>query len=99
MIDLPEGLPMYTLDIKQLAISKGDPKLPEQNSVLDHNALQDAMWAKKAYDFLIGYKIDEGEKTPLYFPQLEKPNVQFSTENFKDPMPDKTKILNRQNYE
>lgn len=29
MVELPDGFPMYTLDLKQLAVSLGDPKLPE----------------------------------------------------------------------
>lgn len=57
MIDLPAGWPMYCNDIKQLAVSKGNPRLPEQSST-EHHALQDARWNKQAYTFLQG-QIDE----------------------------------------
>ena len=51
MMDLPEGMPMYTRDIKQLCDSLGNPKLPEQGKG-EHNALDDAEWNKEAYQFL-----------------------------------------------
>jgi hypothetical protein len=51
MIDLPKGFPMYCNDIKQLAMSLGNPKLPEQ-STTEHHALADARWNKEVYDFL-----------------------------------------------
>lgn len=51
MIDLPKGWPMYCNDIKQLAVSLGDPKLPEQGKG-EHNALTDARWNKAAFEFL-----------------------------------------------
>ena len=51
MIDLPEGYPMYTRDIKQLCDSKGNPELPKQEKN-EHHALADAQWTKLAYEFL-----------------------------------------------
>lgn len=51
MIGLPKGWPMYCRDIKQLCDSKGNPKLPKQEST-EHNALHDARWNKTAYEFL-----------------------------------------------
>jgi hypothetical protein len=51
MMDLPEGWPMFTMDIKQLCVSVGDPKLPEQEEG-EHHALADAKWNKTAYEFL-----------------------------------------------
>lgn len=54
MIDLPKNWPMYCNDIKQLAVSVGDPKLPEQGKG-EHNALADAKWNKQAYEFLQNY--------------------------------------------
>jgi 3' exoribonuclease, RNase T-like len=51
MIDLPKGWPMYCRDIKQWCDSLGNPKLPEQASG-EHNALNDARWNKRAYEFL-----------------------------------------------
>lgn len=51
MIDLPAGWPMYCRDVKQLADSLGNPKLPKQVTV-EHNALSDAMWTCEAWQFL-----------------------------------------------
>ncbi|MBZ9939184.1 3'-5' exoribonuclease [Mesorhizobium sp. BR1-1-16] len=51
MIDLPDGWPMFCLDLKQMAVAFGSPKLPEQASV-EHNALTDAVWTREAWDFL-----------------------------------------------
>jgi hypothetical protein len=51
MMDLPEGWPMYCRDLKQWADALGNPKLPEQSST-EHNALNDARWNRKVYDFL-----------------------------------------------
>ncbi len=52
MMDLPKGWPMFCRDVKQLCVSLGDPKLPEQQDGSEHNALADAIWARQAYDFL-----------------------------------------------
>lgn len=41
MVDLPEGVPMFTNDLKQEALRLGDPQMPEQEHGL-HNALADA---------------------------------------------------------
>jgi len=51
MIDLPEGYPMYTNDIKQWCQALGNPRLPEQGKG-EHNALADARWNKVAWEFL-----------------------------------------------
>jgi hypothetical protein len=51
MIDLPKGMPMYTMDIKQLAVSLDNPPLPKKPDDL-HNALADAKWNRQAYQFL-----------------------------------------------
>lgn len=51
MVGLPEGMPMYTRDIKQLCDSLGNPSLPQQGKG-EHNALDDAIWNKKAFEFL-----------------------------------------------
>jgi hypothetical protein len=37
MAELPDGMPLYTLDIKQLAVSLGDPKLPTLPDVIVAN--------------------------------------------------------------
>lgn len=51
MVNLPEGWPMFCRDLKQWATDLGNPKLPEQDST-EHNALNDARWNKKAWEFL-----------------------------------------------
>jgi hypothetical protein len=52
MIDLPDGWPMFCMDVKQLAVSLGNPDLPEQAGV-EHHALADARWTKAAWEFLV----------------------------------------------
>lgn len=51
MIDLPKGWPMFCRDVKQLAVERGDPNLPKQESA-EHHALADARWTKQAWQFL-----------------------------------------------
>ncbi len=51
MIDLPDGIPMWTNDLKQEAARLGDPRVPEQRSG-QHNALEDARHNKVIADFL-----------------------------------------------
>lgn len=43
MIDLPEGIPMWTHDLNQLAEALGVSAWPKQDGVA-HNALEDARW-------------------------------------------------------
>ena len=51
MMDLPKGFPMYCRDLKQFCDELGNPKLPEQGKG-EHNALADACWNIKSYQFL-----------------------------------------------
>lgn len=51
MIDLPKGWPMLAMDLKQLCVSKGDPRLPKQ-LIGEHNALMDARWNKEVWSVL-----------------------------------------------
>jgi hypothetical protein len=51
MIDLPKGWPMYCMDLKQLCVSKGDPRLPKQVNG-EHHALMDARWNKEVWSIL-----------------------------------------------
>ena len=51
MIDLPKDFPMFCRDVKQFAVDKGNPTLPEQTG-WEHNALMDARWTKFAHEFL-----------------------------------------------
>jgi hypothetical protein len=41
MINLPEGIPMFTCDLRQEVARQGDPRLPDQPAGV-HNALADA---------------------------------------------------------
>lgn len=51
MMRLPDGVPMFTHDIRQLAAGRTD--LPEQPST-QHNALSDARWVMDLHAFLTG---------------------------------------------
>lgn len=55
MMQLPSGWPMYCRDVKQLCDSLGNPALMKHESQ-EHNALWDALWAKKAWEFLQALK-------------------------------------------
>ncbi len=55
MMNLPQAFPKYCMDIKQWAVSLGDPQLPAKVGV-EHNALADAKWNKVAWEFLNTYK-------------------------------------------
>jgi hypothetical protein len=57
MIDLPDGWPMFCLDIKQEAVRLGNPALPEQVGT-EHHALADARWNREAWQFLRGLDPD-----------------------------------------
>jgi hypothetical protein len=43
MSDLPDGIPMFTLDLKQEHVRQGSPELPKQDSN-EHHALADARY-------------------------------------------------------
>lgn len=51
MLDLPEDMPMYTMDIKQVHHQLGFPRLPEQHGG-EHNALADAQHNKVIWSYL-----------------------------------------------
>jgi hypothetical protein len=55
MMDLPNGFPMYTRDIKQWCDSLGNPQLPEQGNG-EHNALSDARHNQVMWTFLDAYE-------------------------------------------
>jgi hypothetical protein len=50
MIDLPEGIPMYTHDLRAYIDYLPDATLPKQAGGL-HNALEDARWVKQAHAY------------------------------------------------
>lgn len=51
MMQLPPHLPKFCRDLKQLAVGKGDPELPAQETG-EHNALADARWNMHVHRFL-----------------------------------------------
>lgn len=51
MIDLPKGMPMYTMDIKQRWHNEGKPELPVQSDG-EHKAIDDARWNRIAYEHI-----------------------------------------------
>lgn len=57
MIDLPDGVPMFTNDIKQECERLGNPTLPEQGPG-EHNALSDARWNRDMFRFLTNFERD-----------------------------------------
>lgn len=51
MVDLPDSWPMFCRDVKQLCVDRGNPELPPREGT-EHHALQDARWARDAWEFL-----------------------------------------------
>lgn len=51
MIDVPKGVPMWTNDLKQEVMRRGNPTMPKQVDG-EHNALADARHVKAMYEFL-----------------------------------------------
>lgn len=54
MIDLPIGFCQYCLDVKQEARRLRVSRFPIEKTQ-EHNALEDAKWIKKAWEFLNGF--------------------------------------------
>lgn len=54
LIDHPAGWPMRCNDIAQFGHMKGVRKLPAQTST-KHHALADAMWNRRAYEYIRGF--------------------------------------------
>lgn len=52
MVDLPDGWPMITMDLKQMHKTAGMPAMPQQPAG-KHNALDDARFNVERYRFLI----------------------------------------------
>jgi hypothetical protein len=53
MVDLPEGWPKFCRDVQQLRTELGELPLMEDTA---HNALDDALWVRNAYEFLVQKK-------------------------------------------
>ncbi len=51
MSDLPDGWPMYAVDLKQWVDTVGNPRLPSKPKN-EHNALADARWNRQIYEWL-----------------------------------------------
>lgn len=51
MIDLPDGFPMFCMDLKQLSVMKGNPQHPPDPEN-EHDALADAKWNRELYRYL-----------------------------------------------
>jgi hypothetical protein len=54
MVAMPPGMPMLTLDVKQLALERPGVVLPPMVQGMTHNALWDARWVRDAYFWLMG---------------------------------------------
>jgi hypothetical protein len=52
MMDLPQGVPMYTHDLRALVDYLPDATLPKQVGGV-HDALEDARWVKQAHEFAV----------------------------------------------
>jgi len=51
MLSLPDGYPYFCMDLKQYSKMLGDPPHPKQLGG-EHNALEDALWNKRLYEYL-----------------------------------------------
>lgn len=67
MIDLPEGIPMWTNDLRQERMRLGDPEMPKQADG-EHNALEDARHNLDMARFLDAYA-EINSDGPLRFSQ------------------------------
>jgi hypothetical protein len=54
MMDLPKDWPMFCMDVKQLCMTLGNPKLPQQAGS-EHNALCDARHIRNMHEWLMAY--------------------------------------------
>ena len=52
MMDLPKGWPMFCRDVIQECKRLGNPALPKMQGTT-HNALDDAIWCRQAWGFLV----------------------------------------------
>lgn len=69
MLDLPDNFPMWVYDIQQLKSELKVQSLPKQEEG-EHNALEDAKWNKKAFEYLI--KIKYQGKKPFNLKDFKK---------------------------
>lgn len=71
MIDLPEGFPMFCMDLRQMMEERGLTKEWKREHCPDpegeHNALVDARWNKALYEKIIHYSILKTEHTTMKY--------------------------------
>lgn len=65
MIDRPEGIPMWTRDLKQENDRLGSPAVPDQDPAAEHHALHDAQHDRDIDAFLAQYELENGEALDL----------------------------------
>jgi hypothetical protein len=58
MTQLPDGIPMYTNDLKQECNRLGNPRVPQQKAG-QHNALEDARHNVEIYRFLTRFEYEQ----------------------------------------
>jgi hypothetical protein len=61
----PEGVPMWTRDLKQEADRLGNPPVPEQDPATEHHALHDAQHDRDIDAFLVYYERENNEAMEL----------------------------------
>jgi len=59
MIDLPNGVPMWTNDLRQLVARAGNPDLPSLPGASAHNALDDAREVKMRFEWLAAREAED----------------------------------------
>ena len=65
MVDLPQGWPMFPLDVKQFWVMMGKPLLPPKPPENEaHNALADARWTRAAWQSLVAESRDRQRRFP-----------------------------------
>ena len=57
MMDLPKGFPMFCMDLKQLCVMRGNPRLPKMEHG-EHNALADARWNRDMHAMLTSVAVE-----------------------------------------
>lgn len=55
MMTVPDGWPNHPMDIQQLRVLMNIKQLPEPDKATRHNALADALWTKKAYEYVMSH--------------------------------------------
>ena len=64
MVDLPEGIPMFTNDLKQEVQAIGNPRLPDMPDRREHHPLDDARECKYRREWLAEHYLDGKPRWP-----------------------------------